>query len=244
MHCKIFRKLKNVKKKAYDAKHCSENQLFKVGIQVFIRNSKKLSRKGSKMEPNWTGPYKICQILKKNTFRLCYVNDCNKKLKQVYNMTRLKIYYPISEYMVLNNIVEKVLNNSEEKSKLSIFTLTMKKVILDGKELTDEHINLAQLIIKKQFPDIIGLQDTLLSQTDAFKAVSTDKISVQIHFINSHWVTSCSINGSILLYDSMYNKLDSHLINQLARCYKNFADYNCEFPPSVVVNIKSVQQQT
>ena len=100
-------------KKAYDAKHCSE-KLFKVGIQVLIKNSKKLSRKGSKMEPNWTGPYKICQILKKNTFRLCYVNDCNKKLKQVYNITRLKIYYPISENMVLNNIVEKVLNNSEE----------------------------------------------------------------------------------------------------------------------------------
>ena len=110
--------------------------------------------------------------------------------------------------------------------------------------MTEEHINLAQLIIKRQFPDIIGLQDTLFSQTDAFKAVITDKISVRIHFINSHWVTSCSINGSILLYDSMYNKLDSHLINQLARCYKNFADYNCEFPPSVVVNIKSVQQQT
>ena len=231
-----IQKAQERQKKAYNAKHCSENQLFKVGIQVLIRNSKKLSRKGSKMEPNWTGPYKICQILKKNTFCLCYVNDCNKKLKQVYNMTRLKIYYPISENMVLNNIVEKVINNSEEKSKLSIFTLTMKKVILDGKELTDEHINLAQLIIKKQFPDIIGLQDTLLSQTDA--------ISVQIHFINSHWVTSCSINGSILLYDSMYNKLDSHLINHLARCYKNFADYNCEFPPSVVVNIKSVQQQT
>ena len=87
------------------------------------------------MEPNWTGPYKICQILKKNTFPLCYVNDCNKKLKQVYIMTRLKIYYPISENMVLSNIVEKVLNNSEEKSKHSIFILTMKKVILDGKEL-------------------------------------------------------------------------------------------------------------
>ena len=123
-----IQKAQECQKKAYDVKHCSENQLFKVGIQVLIRNSKKLSRKGSKMEPNWTGPYKICQILKKNTFRLCYVNDCNKKLKQVYNMTRLKIYYPISENMVLNNIVEKVLNNSEEKSKLSIFTLTMKKL--------------------------------------------------------------------------------------------------------------------
>ena len=39
----------------YDAKHGKDKSKYQVGELVLVKNSKKLSRKGSKMEPNWHG---------------------------------------------------------------------------------------------------------------------------------------------------------------------------------------------
>ena len=36
----------------YDAKHCKDKEMYTVGAAVPVRNYKKLSRKGSKLEPN------------------------------------------------------------------------------------------------------------------------------------------------------------------------------------------------
>ncbi len=77
----------------YDAKHGKDKQLYRVGKLVLVRNCKKLSRKGSKMEPNWSGPYRIHEVLSKGTFKLSNVQDSKKVLAQVYNMTRLKLYH-------------------------------------------------------------------------------------------------------------------------------------------------------
>ena len=38
----------------YDAKHSNDKEKYKVGTLVLLQNSKKLSKKGSKMEPNLT----------------------------------------------------------------------------------------------------------------------------------------------------------------------------------------------
>ena len=51
----------------YDAKHCKDKDKYEVGAAVLLKNSKKLSRKGSKLEPNWTGPYHIYEAAGKNT---------------------------------------------------------------------------------------------------------------------------------------------------------------------------------
>lgn len=80
-------------KAQYDAKHGQDKAKYKVGSLVLVKNSRKLSRKGSKMNPNWLGPYRIHQILNKGTFRLSQAEDDTKILTQVYNMTRLKLYY-------------------------------------------------------------------------------------------------------------------------------------------------------
>ena len=37
-------------KKYYDAKHCKDKEPYKVGAAVLLLNSKKLSKKGSKLE--------------------------------------------------------------------------------------------------------------------------------------------------------------------------------------------------
>ena len=80
-------------KKNYDAKHCKDKEKYVVGTLVLLRNSKKLSRKGSKMEQNWLGPYRIIENVKKNTYRLCSRNDNKKVLRTLVNMSRLKIYH-------------------------------------------------------------------------------------------------------------------------------------------------------
>ena len=79
-------------KKYYDAKHCKDKEQYKVGAAVLLLNSKKLSRKDSKLEQNWIGPYHIHEVLSKGTYRLCNPENGNV-LAQKVNMTRLKLYY-------------------------------------------------------------------------------------------------------------------------------------------------------
>ena len=47
----------------------------------------------SKLEPNWTGPYQIAEVVGRGTFRLCHQDDNTKLLSSLYNITRLKIYH-------------------------------------------------------------------------------------------------------------------------------------------------------
>ncbi len=81
-------------KKTYDAKHSLDKPKYKVGAMVLLKNSKKLSKKGSKMEQNWKGPYQINEVKTKGTFRLCEVDKKNPRvLKQLVNITRLKLFH-------------------------------------------------------------------------------------------------------------------------------------------------------
>ena len=79
-------------KRQYDAKHCKDKAKYKVGTLMLVKNSRKLAHKGSKMDPNWLGPYRIHDVLNKETFQLSRVKD-GKVLAQLYNMTWLKLYY-------------------------------------------------------------------------------------------------------------------------------------------------------
>ena len=80
-------------KKYYDSEYSRDKAKYKIGTSVLLKNLKKLTRKSSKLEPNWTGPHKIKEVLSKGTFRLCNANDSEKILTSLYNMTRLKLYY-------------------------------------------------------------------------------------------------------------------------------------------------------
>ena len=68
-------KAKGTQKVYYDQVHCKDREKYKVGTLVLIKNSTKLSKKGSKMEPNWTGPYLIHEVLSKGTYRLSKPNS-------------------------------------------------------------------------------------------------------------------------------------------------------------------------
>ena len=105
-------------------------------------------------------------------------------------------------------------------------------------------MNLAQSLLKDQFPHIDGLQTTVLSEKDAFVT--------QQHEAN-HWVTSpSSFRKEVALYDSKYSgKLHPSLTSthQLARIYRSLVndmdeDGESDPWPELVVKIPEVQQQS
>ena len=50
----------------------------------------------------------------------------------------------------------------------------MAKSVKNGVWLSDDHIQLAQEVLKKQFPHLDGLQSTLLCQNDGFIPVQSE----------------------------------------------------------------------
>ena len=72
-----------------------------------------------------------------------------------------------------------------------------KKILKSQRMLNDRHTNAARKLLKKKFPRISGLQDTILSQTSF---VNTQGEGIQIHNTGAyHWITSSSIGIYIYL---------------------------------------------
>ena len=68
--------------------------------------------------------------------------------------------------------------------------------------LNDNHINAAQRILKNQFPEASGLQDTLLQQNSSFDVLKGP--FVQIIHTHNHWITVArSDNDQVKIYDSL-----------------------------------------
>jgi len=123
----------------------------------------------------------------------------------------------------------------------------MKQDLLSGQQLTDLHIDLAQQLIKAQFPWINGLQSCLLQQNDSFQTIEEEGIQIH-HNGQNHWITSCSLGGEVSVYDSNYHgTLAASLTHQLACIYKDFITVKDEdgekLEPVLDVNIPRVQQQ-
>ena len=105
--------------------------------------------------------------------------------------------------------------------KLPPFTTQMKEDLQKGKWLTDEHIQLAQKLLKAQFPHINGLQCTLLSENDGLHTQQHE--ALQIHFVaGNHWVAPSSFEQQVTVYNSNYSgKLHPSLTHQLACIYRS-----------------------
>ena len=67
---------------------------------VSLKNLKKMSKKGSKLESSWTVPFRIKEVLIKGTFRLCNVNDSEKILTSLY-MIRLVVFFLYTKMTVV-----------------------------------------------------------------------------------------------------------------------------------------------
>ena len=118
-------------------------------------------------------------------------------------------------------VVEEPPRKKRRVQKFPSLTAQMKEDIQKGKWLTDEHIHLAQTLLRAQFPNINGLQCPLLSENDAFDTQPHE--ALQIHFVaGNHWVASSSFGQEVTVYDSKYSgKLHPSLTHQLAlKCFQ------------------------
>ena len=132
-------------------------------------------------------------------------------------------------------IISKICKN--EKRRINIeFSKEIEEEILSGNFLSDVAINLAQLVIHKQFPSINGLEHTELGLRKLF-SIRKGKF-LQIQFGNYHWITVCGSNEvEVSVYDSL-NKGSVHRIflHQITDMVKISTD-------NIRVNIRPVQQQ-
>jgi hypothetical protein len=77
-------------KENFDKRHHS-SETVSVGAIVYIKNSKRIHRMGSKMEPRWTGPYTVAASLSKGRVKL--VNQkTGTMLKCTHHISNLKLY--------------------------------------------------------------------------------------------------------------------------------------------------------
>ena len=84
--------------------------------------------------------------------------------------------------------------------------------------LTDNIINAAQGLLKRQFPHINGLQEVGLCRT-LFFAIQTEEFIQVLHNGHDHWVTVSTIGckaGEINAFDSLPPALTSSKMNQIA----------------------------
>ena len=85
-----------------------------------------------------------------------------------------------------------------------------RNVITSGEQLTDNHINFSQLVLKKQFDKLLGLQSTVLLSKLKALLPSTGALQV-IHSRGNHWIVASTIgcsSGEVMVFNSLYSSID------------------------------------
>ena len=84
-----------------------------------------------------------------------------------------------------------------------------------GRKLSDLHINYAQQLIKKQFPNLNGLQSTLYQSKKQVGGTVKNRLQV-IHSQGDHWIVATTVGSSndlvhacTCIYDSLYTSVDN-----------------------------------
>ena len=98
-----------------------------------------------------------------------------------------------------------------------------------GKQLSDKHINLAQRMIKNQFPSVGGLKSTLLQMTKVKGQRTANSIQIVHCKKREHWIvvsTKWSKSSQVMVYDSVFTKLDAESRSTILRMFglKNSSD--------------------
>ena len=102
--------------------------------------------------------------------------------------------------------------------KITLFIADRKQLIAVGSPLNDKHINLAQTLLKHQFPKQHGFYSTLL-QHKTLKKITT---GIQIIHINYHWLTAAkfSPDESLKVYDSVNFSLTDEMKSILTNIFE------------------------
>ena len=110
-------------------------------------------------------------------------------------------------------------NPDDPESKLILYEASKSSILRKTSWLTDSEIHAGQLLLKKEFPFLDGLNDTSITGSHVVPAKSD---FVQIVNTGSHWVCLSSIattsaSGTVRIFDSLYLKPSSIAIEHACR---------------------------
>ena len=101
-----------------------------------------------------------------------------------------------------------------------LLTQDDKEQLSDGRWLNDKHINVAQLLLRKQFPHIDGWKETLLLHRKQEKI----KQGVQIiHSRGNHWIVASTLRCSkseVQIFDSLHTSVDTDSKNVISNIFQ------------------------
>lgn len=105
-------------------------------------------------------------------------------------------------------------NNQTKLRKRGQISLTQrdKAILINGRKLSDVHMNTAQQLLQAKFNDFNGFQSTLLQATKSLR--SQQNIIQIIHIADrDHWATISTLGETepdhVKYYDSLFNTLSS-----------------------------------
>ena len=96
-----------------------------------------------------------------------------------------------------------------------------------GDELSDLYVNMAQNLLKAQFPQLNGFGSTLL-QGKELPVQSTDAVKNKVQIIHCdkrhHWIVATTVkceNGQVLVIDSLYKSIDDETKSTVCRLFQS-----------------------
>ncbi|XP_065648764.1 uncharacterized protein LOC136078033 isoform X2 [Hydra vulgaris] len=131
-------------------------------------------------------------------------------------------------------------NTDKKNSKISLCQNDLSDISNNG-WLSDNVINMFQNMMKIQFKDINGLQDTILGQTLAFNTYNNIPFVQVLHDGHSHWVAISTYRckpGEVFLMDSLFHgKVAHHTKRQICAILKCMHN-------KLTIRVLPVQQQS
>ena len=110
------------------------------------------------------------------------------------------------------SVERKNLDSEWVKTGCISLLISHKKKILNGDELNDAIMSFAQKLLKKQFPNINGLQNTLLQAKKNMDTSGLQRLQV-IHSRGNHWIIASTVHDEgpdkVMIYDSLYDNIDA-----------------------------------
>lgn len=107
--------------------------------------------------------------------------------------------------------------------------------------LTDEHIDAAQHLIREQNPGVGGLNCiAATTHCSRFALPHDPHHTIQCQNRGAHWLTSTSISGKVVVYESLYRSLNESLKQQLINIYKGLCNDDSSLDITVVLQQRQI----
>ena len=113
------------------------------------------------------------------------------------------------------------------QQKINLIKLSQHEIsrVCSQQMLTDRHFNAASMMLQRRFPEVRGLQHTVLGHNLSFRVIEPPFVQI-LHVDNNHWMTVICIEDTLVkMYDSVYRSVDTDVTIQAASMIKSSSDY-------------------